>query len=152
MLTPLVLCGAPAYASDARTLTVDEGRELARAAMPPLTARLPGVYLDVFKNPYYPDFYFFEITWNSTGDMSPIADHYAVDSRTGDVWKAVICRELKSPALSMRQAVLRKKIGLTPKQYRKIRRRGPGMRMTKVAHTTVLLMVRFIYGASYSIF
>jgi hypothetical protein len=125
MLTSFVLWSAPAYASDTRTLTVNEGRELARAAMPPLTARLPGVYLDVFKDPYHPDFYFFAITWKSTGDASPIADHYAVDSTTGDVWKAVTCRELKSPALSMRQAVLRKKIGLTPEQYGKIRRLGP---------------------------
>jgi len=125
LLIPVVLWSPSAVASDARKLTVDEARELAQAAMPSLTAKLPGLNFDPFKNPYYPDFYFFELLWNSTGDISPIADHYAVDSRTGDVWKAVVCSELKSRTLSMHQIALRKKIGLTPKQYRKMRRPGP---------------------------
>lgn len=124
-LISLVVWSVAAYASNAPKVTVHEARELAQAAMPSLTARLPGLKFDAFENPYYPDFYFFELLWNSTGDVSPIADHYAVDSRTGDVWKAVVCSELKTPKLSMVQNALRKKIGLTPKQYRKIRRPGP---------------------------
>ncbi len=125
MLMALVIWSSAAFASDARKLTVEEARELATAALPSMTARLPGLNFDAYRVPYYPDFYFFEVLWNSTGDISPIAGHYAVDSKTADVWDPVFCRELKSQALSARQADLRKKIGLVPKQYLKIRRLGP---------------------------
>jgi hypothetical protein len=126
LLISLTLWGVvTALAADPRPLTVDEARELAQVALPSLTARLPGLYLDNFKDPYYPGFYFFEAQWNGTGDISPVAGHYAVDSRTGDVWNAIICRELKTRALKRRQAFLRKKIGLTPERYRRIRRLGP---------------------------
>ena len=111
--------------ADPRPLTVEEARELAHAALPSLALRLPGLYLDSFSVPFYAEFYFFEIQWNSTGDISPIVDHYAVDSKSGDVWNAVVCRELKTSELKKRQALLRKKIGLTHAQYGKIRRLGP---------------------------
>jgi hypothetical protein len=115
----------PELIADPRPLTVDEARELARVALPSLMVRLPGLDLESYNVPHYPDFYFFEVLWKSSGDISPIAGHYAVDSRTGGVWNAVICSELKTRSLEKRQALLRKKIGLTPEQYRKIRRRGP---------------------------
>ena len=125
LLILLTFWSTAAYASDARELREDEARALAQVAVPSMTARLPGLHFDASKDPYYPDFYFFEALWNSTGDISPIAGHYAVDSRTGDVWNIITCGELKSPTLSWRQAALRKKMGLAPKQYIKIRRLRP---------------------------
>jgi hypothetical protein len=106
-------------------LTVDEGRELVLAALPALTTNLDGFHLDNFRDSDYPEFYFFAGLWNSTGDVSPIAGHYAVDSRTGDVWNAVICSPYRTPRLQALQSALRKRIELTGQQYRKIRRVGP---------------------------
>ena len=114
-----------AHAAPSRNLTVDESRELVLAALPESTTKLPEFNLDPFTVSYYPDFCFFEGQWNSTGDVSPVAGHYAVDSRTGDVWNGIICREYKTPRLRVLQSIMRKRIGLTQQQYRKIRRLGP---------------------------
>ena len=51
--------------------------------------------------------------------------YYAVDRKTGDIWDAGFCQEISSPSLTQLQVVLRKHIGLTDTDYRKLRKPGP---------------------------
>ena len=80
--------------------------------------------LDEYTNSYFPQFYFFEATWDNPNG-SPIIGHYAVDPRTGDVWDAIVCGRLTSPALIKLQKAVRKQIALTEEKYRRARRPGP---------------------------
>jgi hypothetical protein len=50
---------------------------------------------------------------------------FAVDRRTGDVWSGVNCREYGSRSLAAAQAALRRKLGIGPAAYRRLRRPGP---------------------------
>lgn len=86
--------------------------------------KLPGFGLEEYTDSYFPEFYFFDATWdNLKGSVN--LDHFAVDVLTGDVWNAVVCREYSSKKLKAVQKAIREKMGLTDKQYRHIRRRGP---------------------------
>jgi hypothetical protein len=51
--------------------------------------------------------------------------YYAVDRNTADIWDAGFCQEISSPSLTQLQAVIRKHIGLTDTEYRKLRKPGP---------------------------
>jgi hypothetical protein len=110
--------------AQSRVLTLDEASQLVRAALPAATLSLPKFGLDKYVYPDYPDLYFFEADWdNPTGSV--VWGHFAVDPKTGDVWDAIACREYKSHSLKTAQASMRTQIGLTKKEYHKIRRRGP---------------------------
>ena len=51
--------------------------------------------------------------------------YYAVDRKTAEIWSAVACQEISSPTLAQFQVALRKHIGLTNTEYRKLRKPGP---------------------------
>jgi hypothetical protein len=51
--------------------------------------------------------------------------YYAVDRNTADIWDAGFCQEISSPSLAQLQVVIRKHIGLTDTEYRKLRKPGP---------------------------
>ena len=51
--------------------------------------------------------------------------YYAVDRNTADIWDAGFCQEVSSPSLAQLQVVIRKHIGLTDTEYRKLRKPGP---------------------------
>ena len=107
-----------------RVLTVDEASQLVRAALPAPTLSLPKFSLDKYENPDFPGLYLFEADWdNPTGSV--VWGQFAVDPKTGDVWDAIVCREYKSNSLKTAQALMRARIGLTKKDYRKTRRRRP---------------------------
>jgi len=84
----------------------------------------------------YKEFYFFMADMGSS-PCSPCArqgqkgvyvgnfQYYAVDRRTGDVWRAVFCERIARRALSRLQAALRKRIGLTNAEYERLKRPGP---------------------------
>lgn len=107
-----------------RDVSAKEAEELVRNAMSthPVPPSLIG--LDPLKNPNFPDFYFFEAQWDNPNG-SPIAGHFAVDPKTGDVWDAAVCREYVSTDLRKLQRTIRKKISLSETQYHKLRRPGP---------------------------
>jgi hypothetical protein len=107
-----------------RVLTVDECRQLALIALDPAARKLPKLGVDENKNPYFPTFYHFEITWDNPAG-SVVVDHYAVDPRTGDVWSDIVCRMIKSQSLKKLQRTMRKQIGLRTGDYIKLKRPGP---------------------------
>jgi hypothetical protein len=48
-----------------------------------------------------------------------------VDRKTADIWDAWFCQEISSPYLAQLQVVLRKHLGLTDTEYRRLRKPGP---------------------------
>jgi hypothetical protein len=106
----------------ARAVTLEEAEALVRHALDPRSLTLPKFGLDNFKDPYYPDFYFFDATWDSPGGN---LGGFAVDSKTGDVWAAAVCRRYTSQRLRSFQKVIRNQIGLSEQDYRKLKRPGP---------------------------
>jgi hypothetical protein len=110
--------------SNQPSINVKDARQLVITALPSRTTSLPGFGLEQAKNNNYPDRFFFEATWDNPKG-SVVVGHYAVDPRTGDVWNAIVCEELKSPSLKTLQQRVRKRLGLTEREYRKLRRPGP---------------------------
>jgi hypothetical protein len=94
-------------------------RSIARFDLPGLTAS--SVPCTPAANVGY---YCVEVAWNNPG---PVGDFrvFDVDSRTGDIRDAVICREYTSSAIRDLQKRIRKRAGITPEQYRTLRRAGP---------------------------
>jgi hypothetical protein len=51
--------------------------------------------------------------------------NYAVDTETGDVWDAVIsCDEIRAQALRGLQKMIRKEIGLSESEYKRVKSKG----------------------------
>jgi hypothetical protein len=86
--------------------------------------KLPGFALEQPRKRNSQTFLFFEATWDNPKG-SVVIGHYAVDKKTGDVWNAIVCEELTSARLKQLQRTIRKRIGLSEEEYRKLRRRGP---------------------------
>jgi hypothetical protein len=109
-----------------RDITPDEARQLVLAALPSRTKRLPKFGLEGGLDSHDPRFYFFEAYWAGAPNGSMVIGNYAVDASTVDVWNApAACDELSTPALRKLQKQVRSRIGLSPTEYRKKKRRCP---------------------------
>src|SRR5258708_22232221 len=87
--------------------------------------KLPGFKLTESTTDGNSRWYLFRATWVGAPNGSQIIDYWAIDKRTGEVWKANVCRELNFPALEDMQADIRQKIGLSEENYVQIRVDGP---------------------------
>lgn len=109
-------------ATGRRDVTEKEARDLVAAFL-----KLPNA--DVLKSGDmgYRDFYdFMAILGASGGEVGVLqVRYYAVDRQTADVWSSVVCQRITSPSLRKLQRALRKRVGLTDMEYRKIQRQGP---------------------------
>jgi len=114
--------------SASKLLTQEDCRQLVLEALKIQGIKTQDPTLELIDDPYDPDFPDF---YNVEAHDVDVHGHYAslgafaVDRRTGDLWYAVVCWELKSPQLKRLQEAIRKRIGITEKEYRKLRRRGP---------------------------
>ena len=109
-----------------RDITPDEARQLVLAALPSRAKRLPKFELEGGLGSHDPRFYFFEAYWAGAPNGSMVIGNYAVDASTADVWNApAACDELSTPALRKLQKQVRSRIGLSPTEYRKQKRRCP---------------------------
>jgi hypothetical protein len=108
--------------SGKREITQDEARDLLKAFL-----KLPDEDMQKSGDLGYKQFYFFmAILGTSGGEVGVLqVRYYAVDRQTADVWNSVICERMTTPLLRKLQAALRKSIGLTDAEYRKIRTQGP---------------------------
>jgi hypothetical protein len=109
-----------------RTITAKEATDLVDAM---LTAdgwnELPGFRLyEAPFGPGYKGYFFVHAEHDNPGGGSAIG-HYAVEQTTGEVWDWAICLRFTSRALTQAQALLRRRIGLTDAEYRRIRMPGP---------------------------
>ncbi len=109
-----------------RDLTVSEARELIKTYLGQAVSKLPHFGLEDFKRGTPPEFYAFEGTATPpVHDGSPVIGSFAVDRATGRVRRLVACEEVHSPALSLMQRTLRKKIDLTPRDAEGLAGRAP---------------------------
>lgn len=113
-------------AAAAREITREQARYLVKTVLQAKWQynKLPGFGLEFYTDKYFPDFFFFEATWNNPRG-SVVLGHYAVNPRTADVWEIVGCRRLESHSIRNLQQSLRKDIGLSEQQYRKLSARAP---------------------------
>ncbi len=107
-----------------KELTIQQAHLILEASIPDVTKRLPGYGLDDFEINDPPWFYFIEVTCDNPRG-SVVWGNYAVDRATGDLWSAVICERVTSKRVRALQRQVRKEIGLTDADYRKIKRPGP---------------------------
>jgi hypothetical protein len=104
-----------------RKITKAEAIELVRASLPLSVANFPGLsFEECAEDEYFPGYYEFQVLWDSPPPTSPNIGFFKVDPNTGVVWDGVVCREYKSKALKKLQVQLRKQIGLTNEEYRKL--------------------------------
>jgi hypothetical protein len=109
-----------------RLLTEQDARQLVNAAAPKSMTDLPGFGLDMYRRPGCSDFFFFDVLWNNPDPQGSIlSGHFAVDLRTGEVWDPLIPKRITSRKLERLQRDLRKKIGLSDSEYKKLRDRYP---------------------------
>jgi hypothetical protein len=124
----VVVCAqqlAAQKATDQHAITHEEARELVYGALyGQAVLQLDRFGLNEFNDSRFPRFYVFVGTWNNPAG-SVITGHYAVDSRTGDVWDAVVCREYKSKHLRKMQESVRNRQGISGQDYQRLRVRGP---------------------------
>ena len=86
--------------------------------------RLPRFGLDPYTDPYFPDFFFFEVSYdNPVGSV--VLGHYAVNPITGDVWEAIGCKRLRAKSVRPLQAQFRARSGLSKELLAKQRGRAP---------------------------
>ena len=122
----LLLSAWAESATKPRKLSMNEARQLARMALTEQARKLPGLDLEGHGSPNFPNFYFFIVTWGPPrSDQGGTVEQLAVDATTGDVWSGVVCREGRSPRLIKLQKSVRKRIGLSERSYRRLRRKGP---------------------------
>jgi hypothetical protein len=85
-----------------------------------------GVESEVQKDVYYPKFRFFYVTWaGSPKGGSAVVGSIAIDPLTADVWNGVMCEEIRSPQVAAIQRKIRRRIGLSDRQYRSLKAPGP---------------------------
>ena len=124
LVAVLSLTFTPAAFAESRELTVSEAKDLVFAALDPAAQKLPNLRTDSNNDPSAPDFYGFDVTFeNHTG--SPVVGFYAVNRRTGDVWRLVVCRSVTSPALERLQKTLRTKMHTSAQDLRESRLKKP---------------------------
>ncbi|HEV2387329.1 MAG TPA: hypothetical protein VGS20_08745 [Candidatus Acidoferrales bacterium] len=114
----------PAY----KLLTQEECRRLVLGLLKNEGASMDDPTLNLIDLPYdqsLPDFYSMEV-WDA--DARGYYHHvgsFSVDERTGSVWDVVVCHEYKSKSLRELQRKIRKRLGISAEEYRKLRRPGP---------------------------
>ena len=106
-------------ATSRRDLTVKQAHALVKAFQ--RDHGEDGYGLDQYEVKDYPGFQFFQ----AVPDPPSGRIHYPVDLRTGEVWDEGPCEKLTSPSLKKLQSAIRKRIGLTADEYRKIGRPCP---------------------------
>jgi hypothetical protein len=114
-----------AQSSGPRKLTLQEANAIMGAGVPEATRRLPGYELDNNAVNEPRQFYFAQVIRDNPHG-SVVWGNLAVDVATGDLWDGVVCRSYASKSVRAVQREVRKAIGLTDAEYKKIKRPGPG--------------------------
>jgi hypothetical protein len=96
-----------------RDLTEREAGHLVIAALDASARKLPKLALDAYADIKVPapGFYKFAVTWDNK-EGSVIVGFFAVNRKSGDVWRLVTCNKVTTPDLSRLQKAMRKRIGL----------------------------------------
>jgi hypothetical protein len=108
-----------------RDLSVEDARRLVLQALEPTQRTLPGLVLKPSPGAQIPDFYRFEVYWDNPTPGSVVVGNFAVNRATGDVWELFFCKKRSSAELRRLQKDLRKAIGLSPDELRKLTDKAP---------------------------
>jgi hypothetical protein len=107
-------------------ISENAAKQLILAALPSKTQHLSKLGEEVKIADQYSRFYSVFVGWAGAPNGSMVVGYYYVDRFTGDVWDGVEqCHEYGNPTLRKVQAALRKRNGLSPSEYEKIKARGP---------------------------
>ena len=107
-----------------RDITEDEARKLTIQSLDSKARKLPKLTLENYDKVKDSTFFQFAVTWdNPTGSV--MVGFFAVNRVTGDVWKLVVCRRLKSEDLTHLQIMIRKQIELTAHEYHQFHDKAP---------------------------
>ena len=118
--------GVGGVSARTRDLTESEARTLVEAFLGPKITKLPHFGLDLLEGAAPAEFYAFEATGTHTDPTaSPIIGSFAVNRGTGDVWRLVVCRRVGSPELKRSQETLRRRIGLSRDEFRRLEAKAP---------------------------
>jgi hypothetical protein len=125
----VVLATSPCLADsvhESRTVSKDEADALVRAALPAKLKRLPNFGMEISQDPHFARFYFASVYWEGEPNGSVMVGSYDIDQETGDVWDAVTsCDEMNTRALRKLQKMIRKEIGLSDSEYKRVKSKGP---------------------------
>jgi hypothetical protein len=124
VIATLVLGNAVAQ-TKRRAITVQEGRQLVYRSL-----RVEGfihqrLSVSYYKVPDFPAFQFFDVQYGTNPYGSSTVGAYAVEETTGEVWDGIRCGHYTSPVLRKMQQQLRRRIGLTDEDRRRIQKPGP---------------------------
>src|SRR5258708_10095964 len=72
----------------------------------------------------FPGFYFLSASYEQE-QSAPTLGHFAVNRRSADLWDWELCKKLSSSSLRVSQKRLRKEMGLSERDYRKVSRTAP---------------------------
>jgi hypothetical protein len=111
---------------ESRTVTKYEAEALVRAALPAKLKRLPQFGMEISQDENNHKFYLAFVYWAGEPQGSMTVGNYDVDTETGDVWNAVSsCDEMDTHALRKLQKTIRRKIGLSDTEYKRVKNKGP---------------------------
>ena len=100
-----------------RDLTDIEAQRLVVLSLGKKVSSLPHFGLNSYQDQSAADFYVFEATAEHPNSGSPVIGQFAVNKATGDIWKLGICERMRSDALARAQEAVRKKIGISLRQF-----------------------------------
>jgi hypothetical protein len=72
----------------------------------------------------FPEFYFFSAAYEQEQSV-PTLGHFAVNRKSTDLWDWELCKRLRAPAVRSVQRSLRKKLGLSKQDYRRVSKDAP---------------------------
>jgi hypothetical protein len=129
----LALIGGAAAAPTVKPLvTVKEAEHLVMVELAhEHRDNLPGLVLseDPYPDPYLPSFWVISVDWDErvNGEQYGTGHYgyFSVDKMTGDVGGAISCHRYHSPELARAQWALRRRLGMSAQDYKKLRRDGP---------------------------
>jgi len=75
----------------------------------------------------FPEFYFYSANahYDEQSESAPSLGHFAVNRQTADLWDWELCKKLQDPELRSIQTLLRRKLGLSKKEYQKLSKVAP---------------------------
>lgn len=107
-----------------RNVSLKEANDLVFAYLKSTGCTNRTCWLERYHDVVGSDFYGFQGISNNPHSSFNLG-YYEVDPRTGDVWSGVVCERFEIPSVVRLQRTIRKRIGLTDVEYRKLQRPGP---------------------------
>jgi len=128
ILLPVALALAASSASAAHLRTIGQGaaRKLVQEALVTLGEDGPWVQIVPWKYHWAPEFYSFEADRHNIVDGLLVARYFAVNPWTGDVWDAMACSQITSPAIDKEKQAIWKRSRFPPEAREALHNKSPG--------------------------